>query len=44
MPLLIRLCAIVGGFAAFVIVRRSVFAGVVAGEVVLTLGALAYGI
>jgi len=25
-------------------VRRSVFAGVVAGEVVLTLGALAYGI
>ena len=43
-PLLIRLCAIVGGFAAFVIVRRSVFAGVVAGEVVLTLGALAYGI
>ena len=43
-PLVIRLCAIVGGFAAFVIVRRSVLAGVVAGEVVLTLGALAYGI
>src|SRR5262245_43052510 len=43
-PLVIRLCAIVGGFAAFVIVRRSVLAGVVAGEVVLTAGALAYGI
>jgi len=25
-------------------VRRSVFAGVIAGELVLTLGALAYGI
>jgi hypothetical protein len=43
-PPIIRLCAIVGGFAAFVIVRRSVLAGVVAGEVVLMLGALAYGI
>jgi hypothetical protein len=43
-PLVIRLCAIVCGFAAFVIVRRSVLAGVAAGEVVLTLGALAYGI
>src|SRR6266702_8887193 len=37
-PPIIRLCAIVGGFAAFVIVRRSVLAGVVAGEVVLMLG------
>src|SRR5215470_1512932 len=43
-PLVIRLVAIVCGFAAFVIVRRSVLAGVAAGEVVLTLGALAYGI
>src|SRR5262249_49358446 len=43
-PLVIRLCAIVGGFAAFLFVRRSVLAGVVAGEVVLTVGALAYGI
>src|SRR5262245_60477668 len=43
-PLVIRLIAIVCGFAAFVIVRRSVLAGVVAGEVVLMLGALAYGI
>jgi carbon starvation protein CstA len=43
-PLVIRLIAIVCGFAAFVIVRRSVLAGVAAGEVVLMLGALAYGI
>src|SRR6516162_8915700 len=43
-PLVIRLCAIVGGFAAFLFVRRSVLTGVVAGEVVLTVGALAYGI
>jgi hypothetical protein len=42
-PLVIRLAAIVCGFAAFLIVRRSVFAGVVAGEVVLILGALAHG-
>jgi hypothetical protein len=43
-PLVIRVCAIVGGFAAFLVVRRSVFAGVIAGEVVLMFGALAYGI
>ena len=43
-PLVIRLCAIVGGFAAFLFVRRSVLTGVVAGEVVLTVGALAQGI
>src|SRR5262249_32591444 len=43
-PAVIRLAAIVCGFAAFLVVRRSVFAGVVAGEVVLTLGALDYGI
>jgi len=42
--LVIRLTAIICGFAGFVIVRRSVLAGVVAGEVVLMLGALAYGI
>ena len=42
-PLVIRLAAIMCGFAAFVIARRSVLAGV-AGEVVLMLGALAYGI
>jgi branched-subunit amino acid transport protein len=39
----IRLVAIVCGFAAFLVLRRSLLAGVVAGEVVLTLGALAYG-
>jgi hypothetical protein len=43
-PLIIRLSAIACGFAAFLIVRKSVLAGVAAGEVVLTLGALAYGI
>jgi hypothetical protein len=42
-PLSIRLGAIACGFAAFLALRRSVFAGVAAGEVVLTLGALAYG-
>ena len=43
-PLIIRLCAIACGFVAFLLVRRSVLAGVAAGEVVLTLGALAYGV
>jgi hypothetical protein len=40
----IRLGAIACGFVAFLAVRRSVFAGVIAGEVVLTLGALAHGL
>ena len=43
-PLIIRLCAIACGFVAFLLVRRSVLAGVAAGEVVLTLGALVYGV
>lgn len=43
-PLIIRLCAIACGLVAFLLVRRSVLAGVVAGEIVLMLGALAYGI
>ena len=43
-PLAVRLGAIVCGLLAYLLVRRSVFAGVVAGEIVLTLGALAYGI
>ena len=38
-PLAVRLTAISVGFAAFLFVRRSVFAGVVAGEAVLILGA-----
>jgi hypothetical protein len=42
-PLIIRLGAIAGGFGAFLLVRRSVFAGVAAGEVVLTLGAWVHG-
>ena len=41
-PLVIRLCAIASGFAAFLLVRRSVLAGVAAGEVVLMSGALIY--
>jgi hypothetical protein len=43
-PVSIRLAAIACGLVAFLALRRSVFAGVVAGEVVLTLGALAYGV
>ena len=41
-PLAIRLGAIACGLIAFLIVRRSVFAGVVAGEAVLLLGAYVY--
>jgi Branched-chain amino acid transport protein (AzlD) len=42
-PLMIRLAAIGCGLVAFLLVRRSVAAGVVASEVVLTLGALVWG-
>lgn len=35
MPLSVRLAAIGAGFAAFLLVRRSVFAGIATGEVVL---------
>jgi hypothetical protein len=38
-PTAIRLAAIAIGFAAFLFARRSVFAGVVAGEAALLLGA-----
>jgi hypothetical protein len=38
-PLAVRLSAMAVGFAAFVLVRRSVLAGVLAGEAVLILGA-----
>jgi hypothetical protein len=37
--LAVRLAAIAVGFSAFVLVRRSVFAGVLAGEAALILGA-----
>ena len=43
-PLPIRLCAIACGLVAFLLLRRSVFAGVAVGEVVLILGALAHGL
>jgi hypothetical protein len=38
-PLAVRLAAIAAGFVAFLLVRRSVFVGVIAGEAVLILGA-----
>jgi branched-subunit amino acid transport protein AzlD len=43
-PLAIRLGAIVCGFAAFLLVRRSVFAGVLVGEIVLTSATVLVGI
>ncbi len=42
-PLLIRAGAAVCGFAAFLAIRRSVFAGVVTGEAVLVAGAFLLG-
>jgi Branched-chain amino acid transport protein (AzlD) len=42
-PLAIRLAAIAVGFATFLLVRRSVLAGVVAGEATLMLGAWLIG-
>jgi hypothetical protein len=40
-PLAVRVGAIVAGFLAFVLIRRSVFAGVAVGEGVLVAGAMA---
>jgi hypothetical protein len=42
-PLEVRLAALVAGFLAFLLIRRSAFVGVLAGEAVLVAGALAYG-
>jgi Branched-chain amino acid transport protein (AzlD) len=42
-PLVVRLAAIVCGFVAFLLVRRSIFAGVAAGEAALMLGVLLHG-
>src|SRR5262245_66176297 len=42
-PLSVRITAAVAGFVAFLTLRRSVFAGVVAGEVVLLLSPLVVG-
>ncbi len=41
-PLSVRLAAMAAGFVGFVAFRRSVFAGVAIGEVVLILAALAF--
>ncbi len=42
-PLGVRLAAIGIGFLAFLLIRRSAFAGVLVGEAVLVAGALAFG-
>jgi len=42
-PTPVRLAAVAAGFIAFVVVRRSVFAGVLAGELALVVGALVFG-
>ena len=41
-PLWIRLAAATAGFAGFLLIRRSVFAGVLVGEAALLLGASIY--
>jgi hypothetical protein len=43
-PLAVRIAALGIGFAAFLLIRRSALAGVVAGEAALVLGALAFGV
>lgn len=42
-PTQVRLGAVVIGFLAFMLLRRSVFAGVIAGELALVVGALVFG-
>lgn len=42
-PVAVRVGAMACGFAAYLLMRRSVFAGLVAGEAVLIAGALAFG-
>jgi hypothetical protein len=42
-PTGVRVAAVLIGFAGFVAIRRSVFAGVIAGEAALILGALVFG-
>jgi hypothetical protein len=42
-PLSVRVAALAIGFLAFLFIRRSAFAGVLAGEAVLVIGALAFG-
>jgi hypothetical protein len=43
-PLSVRITAAVAGFIAFVVVRRSVIAGVVVGELVLLLSPFVLGL
>jgi hypothetical protein len=40
LPLAVRLIAVTSGFLAFLLIRRSVFAGVAVGEATLVIGAL----
>jgi hypothetical protein len=42
-PIGVRIGAAAAGFVAFVLARRSVFAGVAAGEIMLIAGAYAFG-
>ena len=42
-PLSVRVAALAIGFLAFLLIRRSAFAGVLVGEAVLITGALAFG-
>jgi hypothetical protein len=41
-PTPVRLAAIVAGFVGFLLIRRSVFAGVLVGEIALVAGALLF--
>jgi hypothetical protein len=41
-PMSVRLAALGGGFVAFLLIRRSSFAGVLVGEAILIAGALAF--
>jgi hypothetical protein len=43
-PLTVRLAAIACGFLAFLLLRRSVFAGLLIGEAALIAGALLFGL
>lgn len=42
-PTSIRVAAVVIGFLGFLAIRRSVFAGVIVGEIALVIGALVFG-
>src|SRR5882757_3040470 len=42
-PTSVRVCAVLIGFLGFLAIRRSVFAGVIVGEIALVVGALLFG-